>query len=347
MTVLLVLEGTPTDACLKHERNALLQLKPFFNHHNKLADWDEVKSSDCCEWMGIECNTTTRRLIGLSLNYTRNSDETWYLNVSLLLPFVELKSLYLPENAIAGCIENEGFEKLSSNLTGNQMKGSSHPKGFQWLSRLKLNNLTKLKYLDLSGNRIESISNQDGTHLELLNLEELDLSDIKGLNYLTKLKRLDLSWNGIESISNRDEMHQKLPELKQLDLSNNLFRNNTILFPKGLSSLKSLSMYGNDLQGSIDIKGLENLTNLKELDLRWNGIESLESYKDDATQRQQMIHLEELRLDGNLLNNSISFLCWLTRFLPHFSSSLQQSGNSISGSEENNRMPVSTSSRAT
>ncbi|KAK8703739.1 hypothetical protein V6N13_047385 [Hibiscus sabdariffa] len=71
MSVLLVLEATPTYACLEHERIALLQLKPFFNHYNKLTDWDEVKGSDCCEWVGIECNATTRRLIGLSLDYTR------------------------------------------------------------------------------------------------------------------------------------------------------------------------------------------------------------------------------------------------------------------------------------
>ncbi|KAK8571731.1 hypothetical protein V6N12_027804 [Hibiscus sabdariffa] len=339
MTVLLVLEATPTDACLEHERIALLQLKPFFNNYNTLANWDDVKGSDCCEWVGIECNTTTRRLIGLSLNYTRSSDETWYLNVSLLLPFVELKSLYLPGNAIAGCIENEGFEKLSSNLSnleildlsrnylndsimlslselsslrylslaGNQMKGSSHPKGFQWLSRL-----SNLETLDLSWN---SLKNNIMLHMNGLsslktlsfggNLLKGKLFHIQELNNLTKLKYLDLSENRIESISDQDETHLRLLNLEELDLTRNLFRNNTFFFPKGLSSLKSLIMYGNDLQGSLDIKGLENLTNLKELDLRWNGIESLESYKDDATQRQQMIHLEELRLDGNLLNNSV------------------------------------------
>ncbi|KAK8682322.1 hypothetical protein V6N13_054714 [Hibiscus sabdariffa] len=74
LSVLLVLEGAPTDACLEHERIALLHLKPFFNHYNYLNNWDEVKGSDCCEWMGIECNTSTRQLIGLYLNYTRFCD---------------------------------------------------------------------------------------------------------------------------------------------------------------------------------------------------------------------------------------------------------------------------------
>ncbi|KAK8548414.1 hypothetical protein V6N13_054779 [Hibiscus sabdariffa] len=65
LSVLLVLEGAPTGACLEHERIALLQLKPFFNQHNELADWDAVAGSDCCRWKGIECNTTSGRLIGL------------------------------------------------------------------------------------------------------------------------------------------------------------------------------------------------------------------------------------------------------------------------------------------
>ncbi|KAK8571683.1 hypothetical protein V6N12_027759 [Hibiscus sabdariffa] len=107
LSVFLLLEGTPTNACLEHERIALLQLKPFFNRHNRLSGWDEVKGSDCCQWKGIECNITTRRLIGLSLNSTKYSGEGWYLNASLFLPFVELKSLYLSRNVISSCIENE------------------------------------------------------------------------------------------------------------------------------------------------------------------------------------------------------------------------------------------------
>ncbi|TYG78128.1 hypothetical protein ES288_D02G032900v1 [Gossypium darwinii] len=111
--MLLVLEGRrwcTTDACLEHERIALLHLKPFFNYGNQLQSWVEVKGSDCCKWERVECNTTTRRLIQLSLNSTKweFNVEYWYLNASMFLPFEELRSLYLSENAIAGCIENEG-----------------------------------------------------------------------------------------------------------------------------------------------------------------------------------------------------------------------------------------------
>ncbi|XP_052483901.1 receptor-like protein 9a isoform X5 [Gossypium raimondii] len=427
--MLLVLERCSwctTDACLEHERIALLHLKPFFNYRNQLQSWVEVKGSDCCKWERVECNTTTRRLIQLSLNSTKWEDNmeyvmdnrnlnAWYLNASMFLPFEELKRLYLSGNVIGGSLENEGFGKLSSTLSNleildlsenylndsillslselsslryldlsiNKFEGSSHLRGFQLLSRLNnletldlsgnslkntilfhmrnisslktlrlsanqlkgrldhihgLNNLTNLKYLDLSDNNIESISNKGFQLLSRLNnLETLDLSrnsfknsilfhmrhlsslktlrlsgnqlkgrldHIQGLNNLTNLKYLDLSWNDIESISNKDGTQWRLTNLEELDLSGNLFRNNTISFPQGFSSLKSLTLSYNDLQGSLDTKGLSNLTNLKKLDLSGNQIESFQSFKDGG-RILELTHLEELNLDDNLFNTSV------------------------------------------
>ena len=122
--LMLLLEGCrwcSTDACSEDERIALLQLKPFFNPHNQLNSWvEEVKGSDCCQWERVECNTysSSRRVIGLSLNYTRSSynqiRDSWYLNASLFLPFKELKHLYLRGNGIAGFVENGGPFTLSS-----------------------------------------------------------------------------------------------------------------------------------------------------------------------------------------------------------------------------------------
>ncbi|GMI64332.1 receptor like protein 13 [Hibiscus trionum] len=314
MSVLLVLEGIPSNACLEHERIALLQLKPFFNHYDELADWDEVKGTDCCQWKGIECNTTNRRLVALTLNSTRYGDQGWYLNASLFLPFVELKRLYLQGNAIAGCIQNQGFEKLSSalgslevlELSENQLNDSII---------LSLSELTSLRYLSLAFNRLEGVSRpNDFQQLSrLVNLETLYLSwnsltnDIlfhisgisslknlslrsnllegklfhaQGLNNLTNLKYLDLNSNKIESISNQDGTQLRLTKLEQLDLSGNLFRDNTCSFFEGLPSLKSLDMSSNDLHGSLDIK-------------------------NDGTNLQKLTQLEELNLNGNLLNNSV------------------------------------------
>ncbi|KAK9003525.1 hypothetical protein V6N11_061084 [Hibiscus sabdariffa] len=282
--VLLVLEGTLTNACLDQEKIALLQLKPFFNHYNELADWDERKFTNCCEWEGIECDITSRRIIGLSLNSTSSIDryrreelgEYWYLNTSMFLPFVELKSLSLQGNAIAGCIENEGFQWFSRlgdletlDLSVNSLKNNimSHVSG-----------LSSLKTLILGSNGLEG-----------------NLGHIPGLNNLTNLKHLDLSWNKIESISNQDQTQLRLTKLEELNLSGNLIRNNTFSFLKELSSLKYLIMSDTSLQGSLNIKGLNYLTNLKKLDLSGNRIESLQSLKAVDPFRRALFRLQSLQ----------------------------------------------------
>ncbi|KAB1670476.1 hypothetical protein ES319_1Z161400v1 [Gossypium barbadense] len=326
--MLLVLERCSwctTDACLEHERIALLHLKPFFNYRNQLQSWVEVKGSDCCKWERVECNTTTRRLIQLSLNSTKWEDNmeyvmdnrnlnAWYLNASMFLPFEELKRLYLSGNVIGGSLENEGFGKLSSTLSNLEILNLSE----NYLNDsilLSLSELSSLRYLDLSINKFEGSSHLRGFQLlsRLNNLETLDLSgnSLKNtilfhMRNISSLKTLRLSANQLKG--RLDHIHDgsqlRPTNLEELDLSGNLFRNNTISFPQGLSSLKSLTLYNNHLQGSLDTIGLSNLTNLKKLDLSGNQIESFQSFKDGG-RKLELTHLEELNLDGNLFNTSV------------------------------------------
>ncbi|KAB2039727.1 hypothetical protein ES319_D02G030300v1 [Gossypium barbadense] len=291
--MLLVFEGCrwcTIDACLEHERIALLHLKPFFNSRDELKSWVEVKGSDCCKWERVECNTTTRRLIQLSLNYTQweFNVEYWYLNASMFLPFEELRSLYLSDNAIAGCIENEGFGKLSSTLSNLEILDLS----YNYLNDsilLSLSELSSLRYLDLSYNRFERSSHPRGfqwlsrlTKLETLHLSgnSLKNSIFLQMRNLSSLKTLSLGDN---------QLGGKLLHIQEeLDLSGNLFRNNTISFPQGLSSLKSLTLYNNHLQGSLDTKVMK-------------------LYKSfvDGGRKLELTHLEELYLDYNQFNTSV------------------------------------------
>ncbi|KAK8548452.1 hypothetical protein V6N12_061366 [Hibiscus sabdariffa] len=294
LSVLLVLEGAPTDACLQHERIALLQLKPFFNHYNELADWDEVTGSDCCQWKGIECNTTSSRLIGLSLNSTRyGDDQGWYLNASLFLPFVELKSLYLQGNAIAGCIENEELSHLINlkklDLSRNQIKNipsfkddATERQQMIHLEELNLegnllNNtvfaslkvFSNLKYLDISFNRMKGsldIKDLDAfSSLRELYMSNNQLKDFvihKGCCDLKKLEVLDLSWNVFEGML--PNYLGNLNSLRELDVSHNQFSGN--LTPlSNLTSLRFLSLSRNHFEIPASLAPLANLPNLKVL----------------------------------------------------------------------------------
>jgi hypothetical protein len=100
--------------CLEEERIGLLEIKAL-THPNSIhmRDWVEY-SSNCCEWSGIECDNTARRVIRLSLRYARyQSLGDWVLNASLFLPFKELQSLDLGYNGLVGCSENQGRFKAS------------------------------------------------------------------------------------------------------------------------------------------------------------------------------------------------------------------------------------------
>ncbi|GMP60358.1 hypothetical protein CsSME_00023259 [Camellia sinensis var. sinensis] len=82
--------------CLEHERIALLQLNALTNYPNGstlqswLDAWKGEETTDCCQWGRVKCKTTTRRVIQLSLNYSRTHYDSgaWYLNDPT--PFEEL-----------------------------------------------------------------------------------------------------------------------------------------------------------------------------------------------------------------------------------------------------------------
>ncbi|XP_031247607.1 receptor-like protein 9b [Pistacia vera] len=105
--------------------------------------------------------------------YLRVNLGEWYLNASLFSPFQQLQSLNLRGNNIAGCIENEGFERLSrlSNLKELNLNVNNFNNSI--LSSLV--GLSSLKYLYLYENRFKGAVNIEGLH----SLKKLDMSSNK------------------------------------------------------------------------------------------------------------------------------------------------------------------------
>ncbi|XWS10797.1 hypothetical protein CRYUN_Cryun38cG0028700 [Craigia yunnanensis] len=105
-----------------------------------LPSWVEDPESDCCRWERVRCNSTTGRVIELSLNGFEGEYLAW--NITLFLPFKELRSLDLSDNNIDGWIENqvdlitlERLEKL--DLSYNNFFVGSIPPFIGKLSSLK------------------------------------------------------------------------------------------------------------------------------------------------------------------------------------------------------------------
>ncbi|KAH9687699.1 Receptor-like protein 13 [Citrus sinensis] len=306
--LLIILEGGWSEGCLDHERFALLRLKHFFDDTGShLYNWgDGEGATDCCQWERVECSNTTCRVIALDLFGTYRREYSWYLNASLFTPFQQLESLDLHGKNIAGFVENEGLERLSNlkrldlshNLFNNSILSS-------------VAHLSSLTSLDLSENRLEGSINVKEFD-SLSNLEELDMSynEIdnfevpQGYRGLRKLKSLYLSNVGVRDGSKllqsmgsfpslntlylKDnnftdiattttqalETLSRLSNLTILDLSYNLFNNSILSFVARLSSLTSLDLSYNGLEGSINVKEFDSLSNLEELDMSGNEIDN-------------------------------------------------------------------------
>ncbi|MFQ6670824.1 hypothetical protein Gotur_035579 [Gossypium turneri] len=218
------------------------------------------------------------------------------------------------------------LSKLSSlkslNLAGNNFIGSNPIDDKEQLR------LDKLEVLGISNNLLNSsvfsslapLSNLKSLYLSYNNLK--GPIHMKDLNAFTYLEKLILSYNEVtefipsQGILNlflteiiksmrlgNNEAGLRLMNLTVLRLSGNLF-NNTILSSLGtLSNLKTLSLGGSNLEGTIDIKELDGLSNLEDLYMTCYSIEL-----------QNLTNLEELKLwDSSAPFNFIGALPSLKR----------------------------------
>ncbi|XP_035547725.1 receptor-like protein 56 isoform X2 [Juglans regia] len=342
--------------CLEEERAGLLHLKSFLiisipslgaynSAYDYLPSWVDHEKNDCCDWERVTCNSTTGHLIELSLdnlmqdpNYNYDEKRSWLLNVSLLEPFKELRSLDLSLNAIHGCIPDEGFEKLSTlrnleilNLGQNSFDDNSILQSLGAITSLKTLNLTgnylegyfpaqelvtlrNLNALDISSNGYNgSLPNQGFERLAVLrNLETLILdrnlfgySIIPSLSNLTSLMTLSLSGNsfwadgGVNVEGGTFERLSVLRNLKTLNLDGNGFNDSIIPSLSGLTSLTSLSLAFNRIQGGGEgWKMLSRLENLEILDLSYNGL-------NDTSFLQSIAAVKSLK-SLNLANNELT-----------------------------------------
>ncbi|KAJ8767805.1 hypothetical protein K2173_020745 [Erythroxylum novogranatense] len=330
VTIIVTLEGWFHDigyGCLEHERQALLELRTSFSapHARFLSSWGI--EADCCYWDGVKCDQSTRRVIGLDLSpetdfINTDSVETdfietdWYINASLFLPFEELSDLSLEARDIVGCVENEGFERLSKLgnletlvLSSNKFNNSILP---------SLSHLPSLLSLDLSNNRLNG------------------KIDPKDLNNLTSLEELDLGFNEIEGFKSvlGDEETLELSNLEYLDLSYNHFDNNVLSYLSGLPSLVSLDISNNRIKGSIDVTELVALSQLQELNLGGNAITEFVASRD----AKNGSNLVALYLDSLTKNVTEVLLQSLSEF-PNLGTLTLTSNNIVQGEIFNRGFP--------
>ncbi|KAJ6912865.1 receptor like protein 21-like isoform X1 [Populus alba x Populus x berolinensis] len=284
--------------CLDEERSALLRIQTSFNIYPSgtfLPSWGKV--ADCCSWEQVHCNFTTGRVVELGLSHIREEGlGDLYLNVSLFRPFQELQSLYLGGNIIVGCVENEGFERLSGLDSLVDLYLGVNKFDNSILS--SLGGLSSLRILSLYGNQLKGAISVDE------------------LNNLTSLRSLDFGGNEIESfksIHGTGDDLLRLRNLEELFLDYNRFNDSALSSLKGLSSLKSLDIGYNQLKGSFNVTELDALINLESLDLAGNKIDKFVLSKDTrGFGNVSLISLSNSTLNGRAL--PFALLQSLTKF---------------------------------
>ncbi|MCD7451672.1 hypothetical protein HAX54_012993 [Datura stramonium] len=322
--------------CLEEERIALLKLKENINYTkgSYFSSWVVNETSNCCQWQGIICSNTSRRVTELSISvkslvekdefgvYSSKTDDwgNWHFNATLFLPFKNLKALLLRGHALANWTPNEGFEKLKQlrkleklDLAGNNFNRSIF---------LSLSQLTSLKSLNLGRNNIGS-GNERLTglsNLEILDLRSNNLNDESVLSALelnafnTTLKKLDIRYNNFQSFMSYEELGT-LRNLKYLLLDGNTLDKNFLQSTGVMSSLKVLSVSNCGLNGTLPIQGLCDLKSLEELSLSFNNFHGeLPPCLRNLT-FLRVIDLTQNQFTGNIASSPLSSLLSLEYLL--------------------------------
>ncbi|CAJ1803457.1 unnamed protein product [Sphenostylis stenocarpa] len=318
------------EGCWEEEREALLGLNSRFGLP---LSW-QWEGTDCCEWEGVECNSSTGRVTKLDIYELWNDGITlldWHINYSDFIVFKDLKSLNLSNSyGVVDCADNEGLENLEVlDLSFNDMDNVND-------LLICLNGFPSLKSLYLSYNRFDATfigEVFETLSSKLFRLEVLDISynsltnDIlPSLGGFTSLKELYLSGTGLDSDFHIPDLCSMLKNLEVFDLSDNTFNDSDIASAlSGLSSLKTLNLGSSELTPrsifniskirSLEILDLEKnqlnesvlwrlgllaLTSLETLDLSYNSINSFVVHQGSKV----LSKLDVLTLDHNMINGS-------------------------------------------
>lgn len=111
-------------SCVETERKALLELKKYiisitkeYKSYSVLPTWTYDTKSDCCKWEGVICNVQTSQRVTEIAFGTLDLKESSLLNLSLLHPFEDVRSLNLSKSRFSFLdpIEERGAHEQKDN----------------------------------------------------------------------------------------------------------------------------------------------------------------------------------------------------------------------------------------
>lgn len=234
---------------------------PFIIHSNQLDEMPLIASGSI-NYNNKVINCTNVSVSGINREYFSESREsngnTAYKQI--ILKRIAMDDLYL------NVINEQQTELLSlteSELTDGQLKSIFRKKSY-----------SRLKVLDISGNRIESFESKMFSNISRLRELTAARNEIRHLNGdafegLEELKRLNLSSNKIVELGRSAEVFTNLRQLTVLDLSSNAINDIPRHMFYSLGNLIELNMANNKLY-VLPYQAFESMKSVEIIDLSHN-----------------------------------------------------------------------------
>lgn len=210
--------------------------------------------------------------------------------------------LHFQMKGCVGCLETErtGLLQLKSYLKNLLDEGEEDSILKSWTrsgdcciwERVKCNDARGGHVVDLSLGRLIPVAFESETRLLNLSL----------FHSFPQLQSLNLSWNWFTGLSDHVHGYKSFGTVEKLitiDFSHNMFDNSIVPFLSAATSIKTLYLESNYMEGVFPPQGLANMTNLKVLNLKDNSFSFLSS-QGLASFRE----LEVLDLSFNGVNDS-------------------------------------------
>ncbi|KAL1221330.1 Receptor-like protein 31 [Cardamine amara subsp. amara] len=300
--VLHTLASPKVHYCRDDQRDALLEFKHEFpvnesdpNFYDMIGSWN--KSSDCCSWKRIKCDSKSGQVISLDiasvpLNNTLKPN-------SSLFKLQYLQNLTLSDCNLYGEIPSSlgNLSHLTNlNLVYNKLVGQVPA---------SIGNLTQLRYLSLSYNQLSGkipVSFANLTKLFALYLS-YNYFESELLPDMSRLHNLeDFGASGNSFVGPFPPSLFTIPSLQWIQLGGNHFKGPLDFGNISLSSrLQILSLRDNKFDGPIH-ESISKFLNLEQLDLSNNSF-----FGPFPTSLLTILSLRRVNLAGNKFKGPIDF----------------------------------------